>query len=284
MAQRFMMRLFQEERRIFYPNATSLRRNPLYYQAYCIALNTCFATLFPLVALLYFNVATLLALRRLGRQAFPELGPHDRSQALARQPTAHLGDAHSAIELRQKVRQIPKMVNRPVSLGHQAVDKRPQLSSQPSLNSIRCDRRKLPRFRSSASTLPENLNLTTKPSKNCLRFGKNLRKKNGLALAGASSRTEQDAPDANEAFAVQYHNNAEVDHGQIQASKNDETFPQHNQQSLLHKNENRLTRISLSIVWLFIFCHVWKLIPTIYELLHSKVSVYNVHNSNVKKL
>ncbi|XP_071743570.1 G-protein coupled receptor daf-37 isoform X2 [Lepeophtheirus salmonis] len=29
--------------------------------------------------------------------------------------------------------------------------------------------------------------------------------------------------------------------------------------------ENRLTRISLGIVWLFIFCHVWRLIPTIYE-------------------
>ncbi len=30
--------------------------------------------------------------------------------------------------------------------------------------------------------------------------------------------------------------------------------------------ENRLARISLCIVWLFIFCHVWKLVPTIYEL------------------
>ena len=29
--------------------------------------------------------------------------------------------------------------------------------------------------------------------------------------------------------------------------------------------ENRLTRISLGIVWLFIFCHIWKLVPTIYE-------------------
>ena len=32
--------------------------------------------------------------------------------------------------------------------------------------------------------------------------------------------------------------------------------------------ENRLTRISLSIVWLFIFCHVWKLVPTMYEGFH----------------
>ncbi len=34
-----------------------------------------------------------------------------------------------------------------------------------------------------------------------------------------------------------------------------------------HKTENRLTRISLAIVWLFLFCHVWKLIPTMYEVI-----------------
>ena len=31
------------------------------------------------------------------------------------------------------------------------------------------------------------------------------------------------------------------------------------------KKELRLARISLCIVWLFIFCHIWKLIPTAYE-------------------
>ena len=31
------------------------------------------------------------------------------------------------------------------------------------------------------------------------------------------------------------------------------------------KKERRLARISLCIVWLFIFCHVWKLIPTAFE-------------------
>lgn len=35
------------------------------------------------------------------------------------------------------------------------------------------------------------------------------------------------------------------------------------------RRENRLTRISLTIVWLFLFCHVWKLIPTLYELIYS---------------
>ena len=35
--------------------------------------------------------------------------------------------------------------------------------------------------------------------------------------------------------------------------------------SLLRSGEARLTRIALAIVWLFIFCHAWRLIPTIYE-------------------
>ncbi len=35
--------------------------------------------------------------------------------------------------------------------------------------------------------------------------------------------------------------------------------------SLMRKQENRLTRISLSIVSLFVACHVWRLIPTAFE-------------------
>ncbi len=35
------------------------------------------------------------------------------------------------------------------------------------------------------------------------------------------------------------------------------------------RRERRLARISISIVWLFVVCHVWKLIPTAYEALHS---------------
>merc|ERR1711974_133079 len=43
-----------------------------------------------------------------------------------------------------------------------------------------------------------------------------------------------------------------------------------NYANLLKKRESRLTRISISIVWLFIFCHIWKLVPTFYELLYSE--------------
>ena len=55
------------ERVIHLANATSLRRNPLYYNIYCVGLNTCFGTAFPLLSLLYLNIATYIALKKLGR-------------------------------------------------------------------------------------------------------------------------------------------------------------------------------------------------------------------------
>ena len=37
----------------------------------------------------------------------------------------------------------------------------------------------------------------------------------------------------------------------------------------MRKQENRLTRISLSIVSLFVACHIWRLVPTAYEAFHA---------------
>ena len=36
------------------------------------------------------------------------------------------------------------------------------------------------------------------------------------------------------------------------------------------RRESRLTRISLTIVWLFLFCHIWKLIPTAFEVFYAR--------------
>ena len=36
---------------------------------------------------------------------------------------------------------------------------------------------------------------------------------------------------------------------------------------LMRKQENRLTRISLGIVFLYIVCHIWRMIPTAYEII-----------------
>ena len=41
----------------------------------------------------------------------------------------------------------------------------------------------------------------------------------------------------------------------------------HSQENIgvLRRGEARITRIALAIVWLFIFCHMWRLIPNAYE-------------------
>jgi hypothetical protein len=57
------MRTIKVRRTMRYPKMTSLRSDPLYYQIYCVGLNSFFASLFPLVLLLYFNVNTLIALK-----------------------------------------------------------------------------------------------------------------------------------------------------------------------------------------------------------------------------
>lgn len=47
---------------------TELRKNRLYYQIYCIGLNTFFASIFPVASLLFLNISTVLALRKMAQQ------------------------------------------------------------------------------------------------------------------------------------------------------------------------------------------------------------------------
>ena len=42
------------------------------------------------------------------------------------------------------------------------------------------------------------------------------------------------------------------------------------QANVMRKQENRLTRISLGIVSLYIACHFWRVLPTAYEALYSE--------------
>jgi hypothetical protein len=44
---------------------------------------------------------------------------------------------------------------------------------------------------------------------------------------------------------------------------------QHHEEDEVEAQERRLARISITIVWLFIVCHMWKLIPTGYEAYNS---------------
>ena len=45
------------------PGHTDLMKNDIYYDTYCIGINTIFASLFPFIALMFFNVRIALKLR-----------------------------------------------------------------------------------------------------------------------------------------------------------------------------------------------------------------------------
>jgi hypothetical protein len=45
-----------------------LHDDPLYYNIYCLGLNTFFATVIPFVLLIFFNISIVLSLSKLGKQ------------------------------------------------------------------------------------------------------------------------------------------------------------------------------------------------------------------------
>lgn len=59
--------------KVYTIDKTDLRRNRYYYSIYCIWLNLVFATVIPFVLLLFFNINTVLALKRLGKQVSANL-------------------------------------------------------------------------------------------------------------------------------------------------------------------------------------------------------------------
>ena len=67
------------------------------------------------------------------------------------------------------------------------------------------------------------------------------------------------APDCNPDQEVNLEQVRRVSVGSIQLRRSNSP--------VCRRREKRLTRISLTIVWLFLFCHIWKLIPTGYEVI-----------------
>lgn len=58
---------------------TLLRQNLLYYRIYCIGLNTAFATVLPLLSLLWLNTRTVMGLRAIRKQEEESAGGGDRA-------------------------------------------------------------------------------------------------------------------------------------------------------------------------------------------------------------
>ncbi|XP_059095876.1 uncharacterized protein LOC131890532 [Tigriopus californicus] len=173
------IRKFKVLEDLSYPNTTALRRNPVYYQLYCVVLNTFFASLFPLLALIFLNIQTLMALREIGRQVENQ----DKSFLTRTSPGPMEDD-----------------------------------------------------------TLSKSRERSTTSHYRCHN------------IEGGSP-----------SLAIRYHQS------QVEIVRRHRSRDSINSyENLMRKRESRLTRISLSIVWLFIFCHIWKLVPTLYELIYSE--------------
>merc|ERR1719376_1854355 len=345
-----------------YPNATWIRRNMIYYNVYCVGLNTCFASLLPLLALLYFNTATLMALKKMIREhgrPNKEMQTTDLTDsynsccdAMARHGTGSRSNNHYCYRAAGRVNSnhINNESNNPSSSGavaavaqhhQQTVNQNIHHSSRAGANaaivagSSRVAGRN-PHFQNAAVVGSSGVT------------GRNPHFQNAAIVAGSSGVAGRNPHFQNAAVAGSGVNGRNPHFQQLAimhtsdtdqrswlcrklgightsriglygyrtsssgyepanaAPRNQQKTYQHQQRSwqatngqnqlaaaagvaaaddsgqerrdsflqsyenLLKKKESRLTRISISIVWLFIFCHIWKLIPTVYELVYSE--------------
>ena len=115
----------------------------------------------------------------------------------------------------------------------------------------------------------------------CIRF--NSGSSPPLHLSKAPSRHDSNDNRASPAkVVVELASNQIRPHGEKGLEENEETASRSAQRStsmgnirlrrsnspVCRRREKRLTNISVAIVWLFLFCHIWKLVPTTYEVFY----------------
>jgi len=78
--------------------------------------------------------------------------------------------------------------------------------------------------------------------------------------------------------------NPSVNHSQVRRVSSGSIRLRRSNSPMCRRRESRLTRISLTIVWLFLFCHIWKLIPTAYEVFYARDQKFPVWMDYIKRL
>ena len=174
------------QRQAYAYHVSSLRKSKFYYLGYCVGLNTLVASVIPLLALIYLNICTVKALRKMSFE-------------------------HTQIRQTFQLTQTAKSEDQDPNEVEGSKEGKPRTSVFNLLRNYG-----LASFSISLALAPDHEPLTP-----------------------AASRPESRLRTG---------------------SFSDEVKAQ----------ERRLARISIAIVWLFIVCHMWKLIPTIYESTHSE--------------
>lgn len=262
---------------------TELRSDPNYYNIYCLGLNTSFAMILPLLSLLFLNLKTVRELKKMMQTSWVSDQVHDlpnqRTNGSSHQSFRFGGSLGRNRMRRATATTIRDMENpssngssslrgfsrRGFSFHHRSSSNRiPLLKRWSSSNNrkasvITLKSNQIPQ--TSISQAPHELDRTI-PCVDCLQEHNEPQLLSTTASpGGVTSRLRP--------VMLSHCNSPESQRSS--RSRNESVLldsRRHVFNDEQRKAENRLTRISMSIVWLFIFCHVWRLVPTLYESIH----------------
>lgn len=271
---------------------TTLRMNKYYYRIYYVFLNTLFASVLPFVLLVYLNIRTALALFKMGEglESSPVLG----------QPLFTVkmddGDEGSGAQ----------MNNTCVTILNNEGGRSPQEFYASDLFSPD-DSAPPPMNRSTDSNLNKQTRVTMEEEQPLVETS--LERRNGsvqlpavthpvpngqhstlldsITAVGSNGCPSSSPSSPNlhkDGKPVASHTHSKLKNQKSFRNSISEVLARHSSvlrarrgtnhsshEPAINKNrEKRMGYISLWIVWLFLFCHIWKLVPTAYEVIMSK--------------
>eukprot|EP00095_Tigriopus_kingsejongensis_P012051 maker-scaffold90_size386344-snap-gene-2.26 protein:Tk12051 transcript:maker-scaffold90_size386344-snap-gene-2.26-mRNA-1 annotation:"GJ13605" len=291
MLQRKSMKPIQnltiEERTEYTIEPTTLRMNTYYYRIYYVFLNTLFASLLPFVLMLYLNIRTAQALFKMGIESSPVIGQN--LFHVRKDDQDQLGQT-TCTEVFQN------------DATHHSIDSvGPSNGRQMSVNTFRpsvlLGETSCTSPTSSLKRKNRQISVTIEDSRSdhpCVREGRQPEEAQTLLTPrGSHSPAEERVlspvdsivscqdigePPRMRAKAMSFtgkrfrnsFSEALSRHGSVLRRK---STTHSLGDTINNSREKRMGLVSLWIVWLFLFCHVWKLIPTAYEVIMSQDEV-----------
>lgn len=293
---------------------TKLRSNRLYHKIYFIGLNTFFGSLLPMFSLLFLNVSTVIALRKMSRQqeTVALINNNQRTSSFVdrskRRIKGIISDRRreNSLSIVSGRFSIPFHPNGRASGGGRFRNHHPDYSVAEMSTINRYNDGPMTIEEDSSPPVPMNQfkpynrqkSRSAQELTQFLRRGSYSEVKHGEVSGSVDDSRLHDCTHGSDspptpAEATTPPTNHTMlsvpEHTFIMAEGETEIADNHNTATALaaqpnnssvytssctmtddmRSRENRLTRISLCIVWLFIFCHVWKLVPTLYEGIYS---------------
>jgi len=216
---------------------TELMKNDIYYNIYCIGINAIFSSLLPFFALMFFNVRIALKLRNKQPNFLITYLLRGRQRSTSRGCSPQEGvEGEEGVPLD------------PLPWHRQSLTLFRQLEGH----------RLCVRF-----TKKEEASSSSKPN--------SLAREENNAIEIIPKESFEDIPNNVLQKNVEGHDsNESLNHIQVRRVSSGSIRLRRSNSPVCRRRESRLTRISLTIVWLFLFCHIWKLIPTAFEVFYAR--------------